>query len=539
MSQFEDSSVGVQICGASVNSSCCPFDATRYRTVQFQLACHATLQSKCYKIQSIKGRALRLQLYGGMINDFGFPEVHLTDFWSNFRVRPHPLLKYITAFEDPLLYKVLRVTLQFEGPCAVPFTIEKQTVLRVSLPVVMESDMNIHSVDVEEIQERPGNGLDLTALATITLILGCYEDAVDVEPRVPFIEWEWSMRQLEEMEARARLRRKWAMVLASIFVGVFSVFCLLRLQGWFAPKRKEDSRFRDVYILPRRTLSRSASAGRPSDPSSSSKWPKVEGVVDVADVEFLKNSNGQNWRLGSGSSGQVFKGLFKGSPVAIKVVESVSSTTASGILKEIAVLSGCRHSHIVQFLGVAFSDKHVLLIMEYMEGGDLKTVLQESDSYSWGKRGPQAAYEIASALAYLHSYNVIHLDVKSDNVLLNRDGHAKLCDVGLTVWLTYLETHVTLPGVSGTMPYMAPEVLVDGHATCAADIYSFGVVLWEIVTGERPRRSCRRAPRVPEECSQDIAELIDRCCAQNSKDRPTAKDIMRFLGEFVDRNEQR
>eukprot|EP00884_Botryococcus_braunii_P016157 jgi/Botrbrau1/3224/Bobra.174_1s0001.1 len=514
MSQFEDSPVGVQMCGASVNSSCCPFDATRYRTVQFQLAYNTTWDSKCYMVQSYKGRALRLQLFGGVIHDFGFPGVHLMDYLSNFRVHPHPFLKFITAFEDPLPHKALRVTLQFEGPCAVPFTIEKQTVLRVSLPVVMESDMNIHSVDVEEIQERPGDGLDLTALATITLILGCYEDAVDVEQHAPFLEllkeattprdgdapalnkllsaagleatrivvlkvsevrglpvtvfssWEWSMRQLE-MEANSRSRWTWAMVVASIFVGVFSVFCLLRLQGWFVPKSQEDSRVRDVYILPRRTLARTASPGIASDPSSSSKWPKVAGVIDAADVEFLKDSNGQKWKLGSQSSGQVFKGLCNGSPAAIKVREWVSTTTADSMLKELVVLSGCRHSDIVQFLGVAFSEKQVWLIMEYMEGGDLKRALQEGDSYRWGKRGPQAAYEIASALAYLHSYSIIHLDVKSASVLLNKDGQAKLCVVGLTVWLTLLETHASLPGLQEQcLTWLQRCCLTDMHLCC-------------------------------------------------------------------------
>eukprot|EP00884_Botryococcus_braunii_P020086 jgi/Botrbrau1/6761/Bobra.0324s0043.3 len=477
MSQFEDPPAGVQMCGASVNSSCCPFDATRYRTVHFELARHATWQSRCYKILSNKGRSLRLQLYGGMIHDFGFPEVHMTDFFANFRVHPHPLLKYMTAFEDPFLHKALRVTLQFEGPCAVPFTIEKQTVLRVSLPLVMESDMNINAVDVGEIQERPGDGLNVMASATITLIVAYYDDALDVdqcdpfellkeattpregdapalnkllsaagleasrivilnvsevEPGLPlttYSSWEWSMKQLEEMEARTRLRQKWAMMLASIFVGVFSVFCVLSLQGCFAPKPKEDSRLRDVIIKPRRSLARRVSAGIDSDLSSSSTGPKVAGVIDAADVEFLRNSNGQKRKLGTGSSGQVFKGLLKGSPVAIKVVECVSSTTTDCILKEIAVLSGCRHSDIVQFLGVAFGENQVWLIMEYMEGGDLKRALQEDDRYRWGKRGPYAAYEVASALAYLHSYSVIHLDVKSANVLLNKDGQAKLCDV--------------------------------------------------------------------------------------------------------------
>eukprot|EP00884_Botryococcus_braunii_P016084 jgi/Botrbrau1/3159/Bobra.0070s0125.2 len=140
--------------------------------------------------------------------------------------------------------------------------------------------------------------------------------------------------------------------------------------------------------------------------------------------------------------------------------------------------------------------------------------------------GPQVAYDIAKALAYFHSNNLIHMDVKSANVLLALDGRAKLCDVGVATWLTSLQTHKTLPCWTGTFPYVAPEVLLSGKAGCSADIYSFGVVLWEIVTGAVPKRGCMRTPRVPEECSQEVADLITRCCSVHPEERPTAADLM-------------
>eukprot|EP00884_Botryococcus_braunii_P016086 jgi/Botrbrau1/3160/Bobra.0070s0125.1 len=164
--------------------------------------------------------------------------------------------------------------------------------------------------------------------------------------------------------------------------------------------------------------------------------------------------------------------------------------------------------------------------MEFMAGGDLAGALWREDTYRWTKRGPQVAYDIAKALAYFHSNNLIHMDVKSANVLLALDGRAKLCDVGVATWLTSLQTHKTLPCWTGTFPYVAPEVLLSGKAGCSADIYSFGVVLWEIVTGAVPKRGCMRTPRVPEECSQEVADLITRCCSVHPEERPTAADLM-------------
>eukprot|EP00884_Botryococcus_braunii_P016077 jgi/Botrbrau1/3152/Bobra.0070s0118.1 len=260
----------------------------------------------------------------------------------------------------------------------------------------------------------------------------------------------------------------------------------------------------------------------------------ASGVIEEADVMLVLDADGKERRLGSGASGEVLQGVYQGiQPVAIKVLNNITADQKGKLSKEVVVLRACRHPHIVSFQGVALMNDKVWLVMELMSGGDLSHALQLGDTYRWFNRGPQVAYDIASALAYLHHNRVIHMDVKSANVLLTHDGRAKLGDVGLATWLTAHQTHASLPGMSGTFSYVAPEVLGFNQAACSADIFSFGVVLWEIVTGEVSRRGCMREPRVPEECQQDVADLIDRCCTMMPEARPTATDLMSFLAKHL------
>eukprot|EP00884_Botryococcus_braunii_P005057 jgi/Botrbrau1/14552/Bobra.0170s0008.1 len=199
------------------------------------------------------------------------------------------------------------------------------------------------------------------------------------------------------------------------------------------------------------------------------------------------------------------------------------------VLKEIETLGACCHPNIVKFLGMAFSNSDVWLVMECMEGGDLCQAIHGPEHLRWSLRGIQIAYDTAAALAHLHSKNIVHLDVKTPNILLTKDGSAKLGDVGIATWLSSLNTHRSMKECCGTLPYMAPEVLVSSRASFSADIYSYGVVLWELITGVSPRRGRLRPCRVPEECSQEVADLVDTCWSSKKEARPTAADLMRFM----------
>eukprot|EP00884_Botryococcus_braunii_P016071 jgi/Botrbrau1/3147/Bobra.0070s0114.2 len=249
--------------------------------------------------------------------------------------------------------------------------------------------------------------------------------------------------------------------------------------GWLNGKQKEVEQQLDMTEASPLSPTSTSSLGSVFFSRTKQQWEL--GVLEEADIKLVHGDDGKVCQLGCGASGEVIEGLVRGvQRVAIKVLHNINVDTPrqDKILKEVAVLRACRHPHIVSFQGVTFLENEVWLIMELMEGGDLAHALWLGKTYRWTKRGPQIAYDIASALAYLHANNLIHLDVKSPNVLLTKDGRAKLGDVGLTTWLTALQTHTTLPCLAGTFPYVAPEVLVFGQAGCSADIFSFGVILW-------------------------------------------------------------
>lgn len=168
-----------------------------------------------------------------------------------------------------------------------------------------------------------------------------------------------------------------------------------------------------------------------------------------------------------------------------------------------------------------------------MEAGDLYKALKWRDEagrrvFGWYARGKRAACDIARGLHYLHSHKTVHLDVKSSNVLLARDGACKLADVGLARSLL-TKNYLTHAGTLGTFAWSAPEVLTGQQCTVSADIYSFGIVLWEITTGEVPTRGAMRNPKVPEECPQAVVDLMDRCLETVPSQRPTAKEIVLLL----------
>ncbi|KAK9804520.1 hypothetical protein WJX73_003899 [Symbiochloris irregularis] len=172
-------------------------------------------------------------------------------------------------------------------------------------------------------------------------------------------------------------------------------------------------------------------------------------------------------------------------------------------------------------------DVEVVALKEFCEGGDLLVALDQSDDNTdpwensssgmqlgrWTGWGHQIAADAAAGLFYLHSNQVAHFDIKSNNILLGRGGIAKLADVG----------HLGLD-LSGI-----PSLLIGLKCSYPSDVFSFGVVLWEICTGERPRRGRTREPIVPDECPQEIADLIVECQAQEPEARPTAREVLQRI----------
>ncbi|KAL4421640.1 hypothetical protein ABPG75_010931 [Micractinium tetrahymenae] len=298
-----------------------------------------------------------------------------------------------------------------------------------------------------------------------------------------------------------------------------------------------------VFAAQRRRRQRGAESGEQPVPperrqSSLSVLPPAlrDWVVDLKDLKFLRHADGTLQELGSGASGVVHKALWHGEVIAAKSIDVGRSPGArEAFITEAMRLHQLRHAHMVALYGVALSGSTGVLLLEYCAGRDLMSALPVEVAgfpgerlFGWYRRGRRIALEITKAINFLHAKSVVHMDIKSSNVLLTGMGVAKLADVGLARLQT--GTFLSDLPLTGTFAWVAPEILMGGcRCTSAVDIYSLGVVLWEVVTGERPMWGQLRIPQVPEECPQDICNLILQCLSLDPSQRPTAQQAMRQL----------
>ncbi|EFN57123.1 hypothetical protein CHLNCDRAFT_21563, partial [Chlorella variabilis] len=209
-------------------------------------------------------------------------------------------------------------------------------------------------------------------------------------------------------------------------------------------------------------------------------------------------------------------------------------------LEEASTLRLLRHKHVVGFAGVCVEVSSGIILMEHARLAEPKPnsaahPLAPLPLLPWC-RGWRVALDVALALNYLHASSYTHFDVKASNVLLSRDVTAKLADVGFArglkgVWSESRAAH-SVPRLALMPAQMAPELLTGRKCNSSVDIYSLGVLLWELCTGEYPSRGSMREPRVPQECPQQVADLIQECLQEEAAARPTVRQVVERLTQL-------
>ncbi|KAF8015589.1 hypothetical protein BT93_H1185 [Corymbia citriodora subsp. variegata] len=193
-------------------------------------------------------------------------------------------------------------------------------------------------------------------------------------------------------------------------------------------------------------------------------------------------------KLGQGGFGSIYKGVLPdGREIAVKRLFFNSRHTAADFYNEVNIMSSVEHKNLVRLLGCSFSGPESLLVYEFLPNKSLNSFIFDTNrgkALNWEKR-VDILVGTAEGLVYLHeSSKIIHRDIKPSNILLDSRRRAKIADFGLARSFQEDNSHISTT-IAGTLGYMAPEYLVHGLLTEKVDVYSYGVLLLETVTGRQ------------------------------------------------------
>ncbi|CAI0465848.1 unnamed protein product [Linum tenue] len=289
--------------------------------------------------------------------------------------------------------------------------------------------------------------------------------------------------------------------------------------------------------------------------------PKEEWEIDLSKLD-IKN------QIARGTYGTVYKGTYDNQDVAVKVLDwgedgmitvAEAASLRASFRQEVAVWHKLDHPNVTKFVGASMgtsdlkvankqSDGHTAraccVVVEYLPGGTLKQYLIRNRR----KKLPykvviQLALDLSRGLSYLHSKKIVHRDVKSENMLLDGQRNLKIADFGVA--RVEAQNPSDMTGETGTLGYMAPEVLDGKPYNRRCDVYSFGICLWEIYCCDMPypdlsfadvtsavvRNNLR--PEIPRCCPSSLANIMKKCWDGHAEKRPEMAEVVKML-EAID-----
>ncbi|KAL8498126.1 hypothetical protein ACS0TY_021453 [Phlomoides rotata] len=293
-----------------------------------------------------------------------------------------------------------------------------------------------------------------------------------------------------------------AAIILSCFVAVFLFFAV----GWILIFRYRQRPFQLDPTPPTTTRSLAKSSGIPvsmtgsgvSSPSfslgsSMAAYTGSAKTFSSSDIEKATNFFNETRVIGEGGFGRVYSGVLDdGTKVAIKILKRYDQQSGREFMAEVEMLSRLHHRNLVKLIGICVEERTRCLVYELIPNGSVESHLhgidKERSPLDWGAR-LKIALGAARALAYLHEDScprVIHRDFKASNILLEDDFTPKVSDFGLArAALDEASKHISTR-VMGTFGYVAPEYAMTGHLLVKSDVYSYGVVLLELLTGKKP-----------------------------------------------------
>ncbi|KAM7259695.1 hypothetical protein ACFE04_015436 [Oxalis oulophora] len=289
--------------------------------------------------------------------------------------------------------------------------------------------------------------------------------------------------------------------------------------------------------------------------------PREEWEIDLSKLDL-------RYEIARGTYGTVYRGTYNNQDAAVKVLDwgeegttlAQSDALRASLQQEAAVWHKLDHPNITKFIGASMgtsnlriptknpetdgqssvSSRACCVVVEYLPGGNLKMWLIKN----YRTKLPfidvvELALDLARGLSFLHSMKIVHRDVKTENMLLDRHRTLKIADFGVA--RVEAINPRDMSGETGTLGYMAPEVLDGKPYNRSCDVYSFGICLWEIYCCDMPYRNrsfidasgavvrLNLRPEIPRCCPKPLARIMRKCWDENPEKRPEMQEVVRML----------
>ena len=284
-------------------------------------------------------------------------------------------------------------------------------------------------------------------------------------------------------------------------------------------------------------------------------------------------------KIGEGGFGEVHLGIWNYKKVAIKKFTLDYNKLKNKIkllykhknnnlslkniilkfIKEINIISNLRHPNILLYIGASIDEENnFYIVTEYIPNGNLFDYLHKNNNNEYEdnksnfkklskKLKLKIAYQIALSIKYLHSRNITHCDIKSSNILLENDFDIKLSDFGLSQFLNILDFSVNKRGKFGTTHWMAPEIMLNQKYQKKSDVFSYGMILYELISGKIPYKGLSNAQIIGlvadskrivdiSEIENDffLKKLCSQCIMYDVEKRPTFEEIINYFEKIFD-----
>ncbi|XP_021993175.1 G-type lectin S-receptor-like serine/threonine-protein kinase At4g27290 [Helianthus annuus] len=356
--------------------------------------------------------------------------------------------------------------------------------LGVKVPDTRRSWYNV-SMNIEECERVCLTNCNCTAYATLDIKTrsGCliwFDDLVDIRSYAEDGQDIFIRMAASELDTKAKAKRRVRVIIVPVLV---SATVLLGICLFVYRKRKQKKNGVNSVVMVREN--NFASDKKKED------WELP--LFDFNTIANATNNFSDDCKLGEGGFGPVYKGILEdGKEIAVKRHSRKSKQGLDEFQNEVKCIAKLQHRNLVKLLGCCIDEDERMLIYEYMPNKSLNSFIFDEGkrkSMDWSKRYT-IIIGIGRGLLYLHQdsrLRIIHRDLKASNILLDKDMNPRISDFGLARSLDGSDTKANTRRVMGTYGYMAPEYTIDGIYSTKSDVFSFGVLVLEIVSGKKNR----------------------------------------------------